>query len=298
MTTSSTPSVVVGVDGSDSGRQALDWAVEEATRRRLPLHLLFAWSSDYAAETVAPMVPSIEEDCRSILEAAAADARTVSPGVEVRTSTVHAQAASALIAASRHADTVVVGSRGFGRVQSSFLGSTSMQIAAHAACPVVVVREPGVRHDGTRRIVVGVDGSDLSIEATGYAFAQASQRGLGLTVLHAWDANAFTSSVALSVVVEPWAELEAEQEEITSAAIAGWTEKYPQLDVRAQVVQGRPADILLDACEGAELLVVGSRGRGGFRGLLLGSVSRHVLHRAHCPVAVVRPASHHLQATS
>jgi nucleotide-binding universal stress UspA family protein len=292
MTDSTTPSVVVGVDGSDSGRHALDWAVEEATRRRLPLHLLCAWQSDYAAETVAPLVPSIEEDCRSILEAAAANAKTVSPGVEVRTSTVHAQAASALIAASRHADSVVVGSRGFGAVKESFLGSTSMQLAAHAACPVVVVREPVTQHDATRRVVVGVDGADLSIEATGYAFAQASQRGLGLTVLHAWDANVFTSGVAMSALVEPWAELVNEQDEITSAAIAGWTGRYPDVEVHTQVVQGRPADILVDTSEGAELLVVGSRGRGGFRGLLLGSVSRHVLHRAHCPVAVVRPSAH------
>jgi len=297
MTASTTPSVVVGVDGSDSGRRALDWAVEEATRRRLPLQLLCAWQSDYAAETVAPLVASIEEECRSILEAAAADAKTVSSGVEVRISTVHAQAASALIAASRHANTVVVGSRGFAAVKESFLGSTSMQVAAHAACPVVVVREPGVRHDGTRRVVVGVDGSDLSVEATGYAFAQASQRGVGLTVLHAWDANAFTSSVALSVLVEPWAELEAEQGEITSAAIVGWADRYPRVDVRTLVVQGRPADTLVDSSESAELLVVGSRGRGGFRGLLLGSVSRHVLHGAHCPVAVVRPSAGDIAAT-
>lgn len=292
MTATTTPSIVVGVDGSDSSRQALDWAVEEAMRRRHPLDLLCAWHSDYAAETVAPLVPSIEDECRSVVDSAAAHARTAASGLDVRTSIVHAQAASALIAASRHADTVVVGSRGLGAVKEALLGSTSMQLAAHASCPVVVVRGDIARQDGARRIVVGVDGSELSVEATGYAFAQASQRGLGLTVLHAWNPNVYTSGVAVGVLVEAWDELEAEQALIASEAIAGWTEKYGDVDVRTHVIQGRPADILVDASESAELVVVGSRGRGGFRGLLLGSVSRNVLHRAHCPVAVVRPYSH------
>ena len=227
MSESTAPSVVVGVDGSESSRLALAWAVEDATRRKLPLHLLCAWHSDYAAETVAPIVPSIEEDCQSILEAAAAQARTLSPGIEVRSNTVRAQAASALIAASRHADTVVVGSRGLGAVKEALAGSTSMQVAAYASCPVVVVREVAAGHGATGRVVVGVDGSDLSTAATGYAFEQASQRGLGLTVLHAWNANVYTSSVAMSALAETWSDLEVEQEGITSAAIAGWTEEYP-----------------------------------------------------------------------
>ena len=101
----------------------------------------------------------------------------------------------------------------------------------------------------------------------------------------------YASGVALSALVEPWGELVAEQELITTEAIARWAEKFPNVHVRTHVMQGRPADVLVDASEGAELVVVGSRGRGGFRGLLLGSVSRSVLHRAHCPVAVVRPFS-------
>jgi nucleotide-binding universal stress UspA family protein len=92
--------------------------------------------------------------------------------------------------------------------------------------------------------------------------------------------------------MEPWDELVTEQKLVTSEAIAPWTEKFPDVDVRTHVIQGRPADVLVDASESAELVVVGSRGRGGFRGLLLGSVSRGVLHRAHCPVAVIRPFEH------
>ena len=285
----STPNIVVGVDGSDSSREALDWAVEEATRRRLALHVLCAWQSDYTAETVAPFVPNIEDACRSIVDTAAAHARTASPGLDVSTSTVHAQAASALIAASRSADTVVVGSRGLGAVKEALLGSTSMQLAAFASCPVVVARGPVAGGDSSPRVVVGVDGSDLSAKATGYAFEQASGWSLGITVLHVWNASMYTSGVALSALVEPLGELMTEQELITSEAITPWTEKFPDVDVTTQVMQGRPADVLVDASESAKLVVVGSRGRGGFRGLLLGSVSRSVLHRAHCPVAVIRP---------
>jgi nucleotide-binding universal stress UspA family protein len=286
--TASTPNVVAGVDGSDSSRQALEWAVEEATRRNLPLHILCAWRSDYTAETVAPVIAGIADDSRSIVDAAAAHARTVSPGLDVSSSTVRAQAASALIAASRHADTVVVGAHGTGALAEVLLGSTSLQLAAYASCPVVVVREPPTGQVGPRRVVVGVDGSDLSTEATGYAFEQASGRGLGLTVLHAWNANEYTSGVALTALSEPWRELAAEQERITSEAIAQWAATFPNVDVLIRVTQGRPADVLVDASAGAELVVVGSRGRGGFRGLLLGSVSRSVLHQAHCPVAVLR----------
>jgi nucleotide-binding universal stress UspA family protein len=136
-------------------------------RRRLPVHLLCARQSDYAAETLAPLVPSIEEDCQALLDRAAAQARAVSPRLDIHGSTVHAQPASALIAASRDADTVVVGSRGLGSVKEALAGSTSMQVASHASCPVVVVREAVARRDADRRIVVGVDGSALSTEARG-----------------------------------------------------------------------------------------------------------------------------------
>lgn len=144
---------------------------------RLPVHLLCAWEPDYAAETLAPLVPSIEDDCQALLDRAAAQARAVSPRLDIHGSTVHAQPASALIAASRDADTVIVGSRGLGSVKEALAGSTSMQVASHASCPVVVVREVVAGRDADRRIVVGADGSALSTEATGYAFKQASQRG-------------------------------------------------------------------------------------------------------------------------
>jgi nucleotide-binding universal stress UspA family protein len=284
--------VVVGLDGSQGSRLGLDWAIEDAARRHRPLHLLCAWQFE-TAETVTPLRPSIEDECRSILDAAAAHARAGSRGLDVQTSMVHAHPAAALIEASRNADTVVVGSRGLGAVKELLIGSISMQVAVYALSPVVVVREV-ITQDGTPGgVVVGVDGSELSVEATGFAFEQASQRGLKLTVLHAWDPTFYTSAVALSALFDTWDDVEVGEEVVTSEAIAGWAEKYPDVEVRTQVLPGRPADTLVDASETAELVVVGSRGRGGFSGLLLGSVSRNVLHRAHCPVAVVRPSGHH-----
>ena len=251
MTDATPRPVVVGIDGSEGSCRALAWAVEEVTRQHLPLLALCAWQSDEAPETVAPLVSTIEEQCRSVLETATADVRKLSPGIDLRTRIVHAQPASALIASSRHAHTVVVGSRGLGAVKEALAGSTSMQLAAYASCPVVVVREVAARHGADRRVVVGVDGSDLSTEATGYAFEQASQRGLGLTVLHAWDAIFYASGVAMGALAETWNDLEVEQEVITSAAIAGWAAKYPDVDVRTHVIQGRPADVLVDASAGA-----------------------------------------------
>src|SRR5690242_10304871 len=172
--------IVVGVDGSASGRHAVDWAVGEARTRHLPVHLITAWSSDYGAEAIGPLVPTIEDDCQSLLDSTAAEVKQQSPETSVTTQTIHSQPASALIAASRHADTIVVGSRGLGALREAFAGSTSMQVAAYASCPVVVVREVAADPTAQQRVVVGVDGSDLSMEATGYAFAQAAQRGLGL----------------------------------------------------------------------------------------------------------------------
>jgi nucleotide-binding universal stress UspA family protein len=179
MTDTSDRPIVVGVDGSPDSQSALGWAVDEAQRRKRTLQLICAWQSDYGAETMAPMASTIEDRWRAVVDAAAERAAALAPDLPVVGETVHLQAASALIAASRHADSVVVGSRGLGAVREAFAGSTSMQVASHASCPVVVVREVPSRHDSSLRVVVvGVDGSDLSTEATRYAFEEAWTRWL------------------------------------------------------------------------------------------------------------------------
>lgn len=289
MLTTDVSPVVVGLDGSAGSRLALDWAIDDASRRGRPLLLLSAWQFD-TPEVGTSLLPSVSDECRSVLDAGAAHVRSVAPRIMVQTSVVHAHPTAALVEASRHADSVVVGSRGLGTTRELFIGSISMQLASYALCPVVVVRESASPRGEPGRVVVGVDGSDLSSDATGYAFEQAARRGVGLTVVHGWDPSFYTSSVALSALEGSWNDLESGQLLLTSEAVAVWADKYPDVDVHSRVGPGRPADLLVDASVGAQLLVVGSRGRGGFAGLLLGSVSRSVLHRAECPVAVVRPS--------
>ncbi len=283
------PAVVVGVDGSGSSTQALDWAVDEASRRRLPLHLICAWAVDYAAGAIGAVVPIIEDECRAVLQDARRRIAVAAPTAQVTSSQVQGQAAAALIAASRTADTVVVGSRGLGALGGVLAGSTSMQVATHAECPVVVVREPSTAEASLPRVIVGVDGSEVSADAIGYAFQQAAQRDLGLTVVHAWDVQFVSGVLATTTTLEAWQQLGDEERTVTAESVAGWREKYPDVEVRTHVLRGHALESLIAHSRGAELLVVGSRGRGGFRGLLLGSVSQGVLHQAHCPVAVVRP---------
>ena len=209
--------------------------------------------------------------------------------MQVTTEACRGQAAAALVEVSARADTVVVGSRGRGSVGAAVAGSTSLQVAAHASCPVVVVRTLSTATPTLSRVVVGVDGSPVSSEAIGYAFAQASQREVGLTVVHAWDVEFVEGAIAVASTSDLWKRLGDEERALTAESVAGWAEKYPDVDVRTHVVRGHPVDVLVSESEGAELVVVGSRGRGGFSGLLMGSVSHGVLHRAQSPVAVVRP---------
>jgi nucleotide-binding universal stress UspA family protein len=190
----------------------------------------------------------------------------------------------ALIDASTAAWLVVVGARGHGLLSGMLLGSVSQHLARHAAGPVVVVRRP---HDPQRRVVVGVDGSEGSSAALDFAAVHAVRTGSALVVVHAWH------SLANSAVVGPpfehrYAEEEQVAERVVAESVAGLSETYPDLEVDTETIPVPPGRCLADASQTASLVVVGSRGRGAFAGMLLGSVSQHVLHQAQCPVAVVR----------
>ncbi len=256
--------VVVGVDDRPSSRVALDWAIEEAVRRSRRLHVLHAHEDSPGARHCAA------------LSAAAAHARSVARTIEVSTELTSLRPAPALVDASLRSECLVVGARGRAPLAGVLLGTTSLEVSAHAVCPVVVVRqypEVGVRRPG---VVVGADGSELSTKAIGYAFGEASARMLPLTVVQVWSSD--LDDAARSGQADA---LAAEQ-------VAGWGEDYPDVTVRRHVLRGHPVQALVDHSRGAELLVVGSRGRGGLTGLLLGSVSQGVIQHAHCPVAVVR----------
>jgi nucleotide-binding universal stress UspA family protein len=272
--------VVVGVDGSPTSDMALDWAVEEATRRNLPLHIIHAFSFGYP-KTRSGFGHSVD------------DLRQIAHNVR-KEATARAQRANPELAISRDESaygpaTVVVGARGLGAVQGVLVGSVSLQVATHAHCPVVVVHDkPTPAPDAP--VVVGVDGSAVSTRAIAYAYEQASSRGVGLTVVHAWWLEYVEGTAASSIWTVDWQQFAEEEQTLVSESLAGWQEKYPDVVVRRHSVRGLPVEALVRQSENACLVVVGTRGRGGFKGLLLGSVSQGVMHRAHCPVAIVHAA--------
>jgi len=178
-----------------------------------------------------------------------------------------------------------VGCRGHGALARGILGSVSNGLVHHAHCPVVIIHDedPLMPHPSKAPVVVGVDGSPASERAVGLAFEEASLRGVDLVAVHAWsDAGVFEFPGA------DWSTQQAMGEETLSERLAGWQERYPDVLVRRIVVADKPARQLLEQAESAQLLVVGSRGRGGFAGMLLGSVSTAVINAARMPVLVVR----------
>lgn len=222
-----------------------------------------------------------------LLDDAVEDARSAAPELAVETHVVTGPPARAVLAEAGNACLVVLGSRGLGGFTGLLLGSVGVQVAAHAPCPVVVVRPavstPAARSSG--RVVVGVDGSEASERALEFAFEAAVRRSQGVTVVRAWQAP---MPVHPSLLI-PLATLREGEHLLLLTSLATVRQRFPDVDVTIALVNDHPAHALAVESDGAELLVVGSRGLGGFAGLLLGSVSQAALRHARCPVAVVRP---------
>ncbi|MQY33305.1 Universal stress protein [Streptomyces sp. RB17] len=262
--------VVVGVDGSSSSHAAVVQAAREAQRRRAELRVVHAFSWP-VGPMYAPLDPS---PLNSLAHDAAQDARSVAPEVEVGEAVMIGGAVSVLVAESRAADLVVVGRRGIGGFVGMLLGSTAVSLAAHSHCPVLVVRE---EQAGAGPVVLAVDGSPEGEGAVEFAFAEAALRGTGLHVVHAWLPDHAPAGTGVESA-----------ERLPAQAVAGHGERYPDVTVGQEVLSGETREVLIEASRNAQLMVVGARGRGGFSGMLLGSVSQALLHHAHCPVAVVR----------
>jgi nucleotide-binding universal stress UspA family protein len=284
--------VVVGVDGSPSSEAALHWAVNEARRTRQPLHVVHALETELVISDRLQL--GTKEDPAGddpILTAALDVARAAASGIQVTPHSITGFATTTLIAASKIAGSVVVGSHGRSTIPTALMGSVSQQVAIHAGCPVVVVRATSATGGaGPRRVVVGVDGSEASEPALGYAFDYAASTGTDLVAVHTWWWEPLEGVSLGEPWMGDWTEIASQEATLVSEALAGWRQRYPDVPVRSHVVRGDPVIELLDQSRDAGLLVVGSRGRGGFVGLLLGSVSRRVLKRATVPVAVVRSA--------
>lgn len=292
--------VVVGVDGSPSSMTAVQWAAREASMRKAPLTLVHvvvtpAWGPAPWLLPSAPIPlpsgsdPELERSARTMLSEAAKAAEAVTHkdnGLDIRTELFFAVPVPTLVDLSKEAQMVVVGSRGRHPLQRTLLGSVSTGLLHHAHCPVAVIHDaPYLSPErATLPVVVGVDGSSASDLATAIAFDEASWRGVDLIALHAYtDAD---------VAHLPSIELSAQQaipSETLSERLAGWREQYPDVTVHPRIVWNNPAHHLLEQSEAAQLLVVGSHGRGGFAGMLLGSVSTAIAHAARVPVIVARP---------
>jgi len=282
-------SVVVGVDGSPPGDAALRWAVSEARRTRQRLHVVHAQENEVVLNDKEQLgTKEAPAGTDPVLTAASDLVEAMAPEVQL---TLHCVTGFAPTAASRLARTVVVGSHGRSALPTALLGSVSHQVAIHSSCPVVVVRENGTQGvDGPGKVIVGVDGSEASKPALAYAFAYASSTGSGLTAVHTWWWEPLEGVSLGEPWIGDWTQIATQEGSLVSEVLAGWSQKYPEVAVTSHVVRGDPVVELLEQSQGARLLVVGSRGRGGFIGLLLGSVSRRILKRATCPVAVVRSA--------
>jgi nucleotide-binding universal stress UspA family protein len=287
--------IIVGVDGSESASAAVVWAARTAAALSLPLHIVtvvhipaFYYTEPYLAE-------SFKEELADTAKARLGSARvlanqTVDGSLDITTEQHEGKVSQTLIALSADAHMVVLGSRGHGEFTGLLVGSTTSSVAAHAQCPLVVVR--GRTLDGRPPtegpIVVGVDGSESSKAAVDVAFAQASATSSTLVAVNVWSDVSVQPSLGASPDDPLWGGIQTGEEVVLSERLAGFQERYPDVTVERVVARDRPVRVLSEFAEKAQLVVVGSRGRGGFTGMLLGSTSNALMHTADCPVMIVR----------
>lgn len=282
--------ILVGVDGSPDSEAAIRWATQEAVLRDQPIRLLHAIAPVVVTWPVAYLeasyIDSMESNGRDIIAQAQKTVEAVAGDKVPPTEThmVNAAAPSALVTASRDAYMTVSGCRGLGVLGRAFLGSVSSGLLHHGRGPIAIVRtDDAPAIDTTAPVLVGVDGSPASEDATALAFDEASRRGVPLIAMHAWSDASFPS------IGSDWERYEEGGHRILAERLAGWQERYPDVQVQRRIVSDDPAARLVEASKEAQLVVVGSRGRGGFSSLVLGSVASKVAQAATAPVIVVRP---------
>lgn len=291
MTSPAPLGIVVGVDGSPAARVAVDWAARDAALEGLPLTLVHILpGATMQAWIQAPLPSDYLEELRQggqeILADAVKDARAAGGDklVEVEERMASGPPVPTLVDFSKQAAMVVVGSRGLGKWGRRLLGSVSTGLVHHSRCPVAVIHDedPLIPHPAQAPVVVGIDGSPASEHATAIAYEQASRRGVELVAVHTW------SDAGYELPGVEWNDVQPEEDMLLAERLAGYQERYPDVGVRRVVKRDQPARRLLEEAEKAQLLVVGSHGRGGFTGMLLGSVGSEVVQSARIPVIVAR----------
>lgn len=286
--------IVVAVDGSPASDAATCWAARDAALRNVPLTVVSVVTTPTATFPPVPYPDSLGARLEDQGRKAAADAVKMAEDamptdrkVAVKSKVVFSTPAQALVKMSDEAEMIVVGSSGKGVLARGVLGSVSSSVVRHANCPVAVIRDEDLLMPDPQHapVLVGIDGSPASELATEIAFDQASRRGVELIALHAWsDVPAFDLEGL------DWSALVSAEERTFADSLVGWQERYPNVTVQRVVVCDEPARLLIEKSESAQLVVVGSHGRGGFDRLMLGSVSNTVLHSVRIPVIVARPS--------
>lgn len=295
MTDSAAPQrIFVAVDGSPAAKAAVDWAARDAALRGgsltlvhvLPTPDMQMWlevsTPEFLSQLVRNQGHEVQREALKVAQEATAD----NP-IAVHQLTLEGHEVPTLVEVSKGARLLVVGRRGLGRIGRLFLGSVSSGVLHHAQCPVAVIHDedPLMSLPHQAPVVVGIDGSPASELATAIAFDEASRRGVGVVAVHAWRDSAIYLFPS-----EEWMNFQPKAERILAERLAPWEDRYPDVPVQREAVQDQPARILLEHADSAQLVVVGSHGRGGFAGMLLGSVGSEVAQSARMPVIVARAA--------
>ncbi|TXS09918.1 universal stress protein [Streptomyces sp. ms191] len=276
--------VTVGVDGSQGSVAALDWAADEAALRGTGLRLVYA--TRWAQHQLAAMKVSHEDragEAEGVLAATERRARDRQPGLAMTADEIEDAPNSVLLAAAAEADLLVVGSHGLGSVRGFIVGSVGQEVVADAKRPVVLVR-PGNEEGGSgapdqsggRKVVLGLDVTEVNDEPLEFAFDFAGRHGVPLEIVHTWHAP-FTQRHK--------ADEDAEMASMLSDAVRPFRDRFPAVQVSEVSAPGRAAEHLVEAADDADLVVVGRRRAA--KGSHIGSVTHALIHHASCPVAVV-----------
>lgn len=285
--------IVVGYDGSDSSARAAEWAAAEARVRGRGLVLLHAVLPPVTTGGLGVGLPpsldlidQLEQQAREQLDAYAAG---LTGEVDVTTVIEVGAPSGVMLEASEEAALLVIGSRGHGGFAGLLLGSVGAQVAAHSACPVAVIRH--LPPDSGRSVVVGIDGSPAAESALEFAFDEASHHGWSVVAIHAWDVPAYDLIIVPNGPVPvPLTDVADDEVRMTAEVLAGFRDRYPDVEVQEQLIRGPAVPSLVSASATAAMVVVGTHGHGPTMGALLGSVSNGLLHKATVPVVVVPPS--------
>lgn len=286
-------SIVIGTDGSPDAARAVAWATEQAALERRPLVVVSAAREVPALVAAGPgatytfPTEEILESARAIADEAVTLAKGHRPGVTVSGLAALGDPRTVLVDLTHEAHLLVLGSRGRGPLGSKLLGSVGAAVSKHASCPVVVCR-PGPDGARTRGVAVGADGTAESLPVVDFAFRQAALHSLPLSVVHCfWDVRASVDDPAIASADEPGVD---EQQLLLAESVAGFRERYPEVDVTLTTARGSADDCLSALADAHDLVVVGRHPVHGVARRLMGAVSTSVLERSHTTVAVVPEA--------